>query len=168
MKNKKVFSKLFFLGLIGLFLVSSEMFAEKLVIQNYIVKVRKVPSMIGPIVGELKHNDKVNEIERRNNFVRIKAKGFEGWVPLSAVIAEKKLTIKKGKKVEAGETQDILAAGKGLGTTSEEISDNKSDTVRGQRHLDEVEANTETKDSDIKKFKAKGELKPGQKTTDSK
>jgi hypothetical protein len=124
--------------------------------------------LTGPSVGELKHNDVVEEVERRNNLVKIKFKDFEGWVPLSAVTAQKKLKIKKGKKVEADTPQDVLAAGKGLGDTSEEISDSKSDADRGQKRLEEVEKETATKESAIENFKTKGGLKPGQKTKGSK
>jgi|688.fasta_scaffold130118_3 hypothetical protein len=168
MKNKNLFLEIFLSSLIGIFGLETVGFAEKLVIQDYSVKVRKSPSLTGPSVGELKHNDVAEEVERHKNFVKIKAKDFEGWVPLSAVTAQKKLKIKKGKKVEADTPQDVLAAGKGVGDTSEEISDSKADAVRGQKLLEGVEAETETKESAIENFKTKGGLKPGQKTKGSK
>ena len=168
MKNKNVFLRLCISSLLGALFIARPGLAEKLVIQDYSVKVRKSPSLTGPSVGELKHNDVAEEVERRNNFVKIKAKNFEGWVPLSAVTSQKKLKIKKGKKVDADNSQDVLAAGKGLGDTSEEISDSKSDAERGQKRLDEVENETSTKDSAIENFKTKGGLKPGQKTKGSK
>ena len=152
----------------GILFIAKAGLAEKLVIQIYSVKVRKLPSLMGPIVGELKHNDVVEEVERRNNLVKIKFKDFEGWIPLSALITQKNLKLKKGKKTDSGIPQDVLAAGKGVGDTSEEISDSKADAVRGQKLLEGVEAETETKESAIEKFKANGGLKPGQKTKGSK
>jgi len=168
MRNKNLFMRLCFSSFFCILFIASTGLAEKLVIQDYSVKVRKAPSLTGPSVGELKHNDVVDEVERRNNLVKIKFKDFEGWVPLSAVTAQKKLKIKKGKKVEADTPQDVLAAGKGLGDTSEEISDSKSDADRGQKRLEEVEKETATKESAIENFKTKGGLKPGQKTKGSK
>ncbi|MEI6833413.1 MAG: SH3 domain-containing protein [bacterium] len=163
MRNKNLFSRLCFPLFFGILFIASAGLAEKLVIQDYSVKVRKAPSLTGPSVGELKHNDVVEEVERRNNLVKIKFKDFEGWIPLSALITQKKLKIKKGKRIDAGTPQDVLAAGKGLGDTSEEISDSKSDAAWGQKLLEGVEAETETKESAIEKFKANGGLKPGQK-----
>lgn len=163
MRNKKTSLKFVIFTLKVLVFFESTSFAEKLVIHDAVVKVRKAPSLLGPSVGELKHKDAVDEIERRNNFVKIKTKSLEGWVPLSAVTSEKKLTIKKGNKVEASDDEAVLAAGKGLGDSSREISESKVNATRGEKYLDEVEENTETKDSDITKFKVKGGLKPGQK-----
>jgi hypothetical protein len=168
MRNKNLFLMLGVPSLLGVFFVARAGFAEKLVIQDYRVKVRKAPSLTGPIVGELKHNDVVDEVERHNNLVKIKFKDFEGWIPLSALITQKKLKIKKGKKTDSGIPQDVLAAGKGVGDTSEEISDSKTDTDRGQKLLEGVEAETETKESAIENFKANGGLKPGQKPKGSK
>lgn len=168
MKNKNLFfwwSFAFAIAQLSLAIVG---FAETLVIQDYSVKVRKSPSLTGPKVGELKHNDVAEEVERRNNFVKIKAKDFEGWIPLSAVTAQKKLKIKKGKKVDAEAPQDVLAAGKGLGDSSAEISDSKANADRGQKLLEEVENETLTKESAIENFKTKGGLKPGQKIKGSK
>jgi hypothetical protein len=127
MRNKKAFLSFVFVSITGLFVFETPSLAGKLVIQDYVVKVRKAPSLVGPSVGELKHNDTVDEIERRNNFVKIKTRGLEGWVPLSAVTSE-----------------------------------SKANAARGEKYLDEVEKNTETRDSDITKFKVKGGLKPGQ------
>jgi hypothetical protein len=170
MRNKNLFLMLCVPSLLGVFFVARAGFAEKLVIQDYRVKVRKAPSLTGPSVGELKHNDVVDEVERRNNLVKIKFKDFEGWIPLSALTTQKKLKIIKGKKTDSAnpQDQDILAAGKGLGDTSEEISDSKTDADRGQKLLEGVEAETETKESAIEKFKANGGLKPGQKPKGSK
>jgi hypothetical protein len=162
MRNKKAFLSFVFVSITGLFVFETPSLAGKLVIQDYVVKVRKAPSLVGPSVGELKHNDTVDEIERRNNFVKIKTRGLEGWVPLSAVTSEKKLTVKKGNKIRASDDSDVLAAGKGLGDSSREISESKANAARGEKYLDEVEKNTETRDSDITKFKVKGGLKPGQ------
>ena len=167
MRNKNLFMRLCFSSFFCILFIASTGLAEKLVIQDYSVKVRKAPSLTGPSVGELKHNDVVEEVERRNNLVKIKFKDFEGWVPLSAVTAQKKLKIKKGKKVEADTPQDVLAAGKGENPTKE-ISDSKSDVDRGQKRLEEVEKETATKESAIENFKTKGGLKPGQKTKGSK
>ena len=166
MKNNNLFLRLCFSSFFCILFIASTGLAEKLVIQDSIVKVRKAPSLTGPSVGELKHNDVAEEVERHKNFVKIKAKDFEGWVPLSAVTAQKKLKIKKGKKVEA-DTPHVLAAGKGENPTKE-ISDSKSDVDRGQKRLEEVEKETATKESAIENFKTKSGLKPGQKTKGSK
>lgn len=170
MKNNNLFLRLCLSLLLGVFFVARAGLAEKLVIQDDSVKVRKLPSLMGPIVGELKHNDVVKEVERRNNLVKIKFKDFEGWIPLSALTTQKKLKIKKGKKTDSStsQDQDALAAGKGVGDISEEISDSKADAVRGQKRLEGVEDETETKESAIEKFKANGGLKPGQKPKGSK
>jgi hypothetical protein len=149
----------------GFFLIvlATSVYSKTLVIQHYKVKVRKDPVITGPSIGVLKHKDVVTEIERKKGFVRIQHKKLEGWIPLESVVVDKKVTIKKGKKIEAIDDEDVLAAGKGVGDVSNDKSTDTSKDSLGRKRLDEIETSSAVKPLEVNKFKASGDLKPARK-----
>ena len=86
--------------------------AEKLTVQVSSVKVREVPSLTAPSVGELKYKQIVQQIIKQGAFLKIRSGDMEGWIPVSAVTSTKKLKIRAGNKVDLAEPE-AMAAGKG-------------------------------------------------------
>lgn len=162
MRNKpfKHYAVCGFLTVILSLIESSSALSQNLVIQTYAVKVRQSPALLGPSVGELKHGDIVQEVSRRGNFVKVKNKKLNGWIPISSITEEKKFALKKGAKVESKDTTVVAAAALGVAPGSE-ITPAKS--AQGRQRLRDVIDATPENDRDLHKFLSDGRFKPGRK-----
>lgn len=165
MRNKpfKHYAVCGFLTVILSLIESSSALSQNLVIQTYAVKVRQSPALLGPSVGELKHGDIVQEVSRRGNFVKVKNKKLNGWIPISSITEEKKFALKKGAKVESKDTTVVAAAALGLTDGDADIDSSKAKQSKGRSRLRDVEEGTPDNEADITKFKSEGELKAGKK-----
>jgi hypothetical protein len=148
----------------SLFLIDSgAALSQSLVIQPYAVKLRQSPALLGPSVGELKHGDIVQEVSRQGNFVKVKNKNLNGWIPISAITEEKKFALKKGSKVESKDNTVVAAAALGLTDGDGDIDTSKAKQSKGRSRLRDVEEGTPDNEADVAKFKSDGELKSGKK-----
>ena len=146
---------------------STAALAEKLVIQVNTIKLRENPSFTGSSVGEVKYKQEVQQIAQEGAFVKVRAGDLEGWIPKSAITTPKKLKIKEGNQVQLSQPS-VMAAGKGLGDSSESTGGKKASKATGTKRVDAVEAATPEVEGAVQEFKDLGGLKPGQRGGKSK
>lgn len=165
MRNKRLKHHIggwFFAGVLSL-IASGSALSQNLVIQPYTVKARQSPALLGPSVAELKHGDVVQEVSRQGNFIKVKTRNVTGWIPVSSILEEKKLALKKGAKVESKDTTVIAAAALGLTDGDADMDVSKAKQSKGRSRLRDVEEGTPDNEADIAKFKSDGELRAGKK-----
>jgi uncharacterized protein YgiM (DUF1202 family) len=124
-------------------------------------QLRSRPSFLGKVEATVSYGDRLEILESRGGWIKVKNEKATGWIHESA-LSEKKIALKSGQKdVAAGASGDELAlAGKGF-----------NDEVEGQYRQNNPKLDFQWVDRmedfrvDAKaaaEFLAKGQVKPGE------
>lgn len=98
---------------------AAAVFAKTMSVQVREGVLRSRPSFLGSPVAALAYGDRVDALEERAGWMRVRSGSTEGWIHESA-LTKKKIVLRAGGAVETGASGDELAlAGKGFNSDVE-------------------------------------------------
>lgn len=150
--NKSIFAFAFLLASV------SSAFAEPVWVQVRQSQLRAQPKFYAPSTGSVRYGDKLERVSESGGWVKVQAKGREGYLPLSAV-SEDHIVLSSAdlEKVRADSSQ-VVMAGKGFSKEVEQQYKRDGSQLRYDL-VDYVEQSARVSPGEVSQFIKQGGLK---------